>query len=560
MESVLKTERQAETAEENESTNGNAQTKLEDFLNKYKVANAVATAEVMYEHGATLEHLMEWREKDIEDICKEINVEVIIRADILKVLRKIPESQVYKDNEAKNRVIYLDVDDRDKMDNIDQKLKYITKEMEKIRLEMIELESNSKLSKQKVNESCQLIISSIEKHRQYLFDKIDIYVNQKKELLNQQLEKLRHFQQLFNNKNEQINQCINDSDLENNQKAEKLQQLLNDNIISDNNYQLDWNDDNEKEMDSNVNVKFANDAKETEKLVGMIDQILKEQMVFVETGSIALSNVIIKERSIISDNPLISVNYLIKNIEKGWKSVCTYELEIATFNDNKNLQQWKIIKQIPGKRYSFNETIDFGNEKDNLLEWDKKYSLRMRASFCQGISFTSFSNIFIFDTSIPIKFGSVILTKEENRLLLSYLPKGKESKVTLLYRGSRDGFRASDFHEKCDNKGATVTIVLSDQFNHVFGGFTNVQWTSRNTYANDAGAFVYLLRSGKGDNPQKFTIKSGHEQHAIYDSSLRGPVFDNGCDPYSYNGPSDNTKLGGARNFQVKEIEVYLVG
>ncbi|ETO01720.1 hypothetical protein RFI_35719, partial [Reticulomyxa filosa] len=162
---------------------------------------------------------------------------------------------------------------------------------------------------------------------------------------------------------------------------------------------------------------------------------------------------------------------------------------------------------------------------DNLLEWDTKYSLRMRASCCQGISFTPFSNVITFNTLISIEFKSKILTHKEGQLLLSYLPKGKESKVTLLYRGSDDGFGSSNFHEKCNGKGATVTIVLSDQFNHVFGGFTNLQWTSRNTYANDAGAFVYLLRSGKGDNPQKFTTKSGQEGYAIYDHSSYGPTF-----------------------------------
>ncbi|ETN97651.1 hypothetical protein RFI_39878 [Reticulomyxa filosa] len=216
----------------------------------------------------------------------------------------------------------------------------------------------------------------------------------------------------------------------------------------------------------------------------------------------------------------------------------------------------------------------------------------MRASCCQGISFTPFSNVITFNTFI--KFKSKILTKQEDDLLLSYLPKGKESKVTLLYRGSNDGFGIGTFHQKCNGKGATVTIILSDQLNHVFGGFTNAHWRGGNgNFVHDAGAFVYLLRSGKGDNPQKFTIKSGHEQHAIYNSSSYGLTFgkkvknkkiglitifmfkcgghdlyicnncnsntNNSCNPGSYDGPIDNTRLAGANTFKVKEIEVYLV-
>lgn len=44
----------------------------------------------------------------------------------------------------------------------------------------------------------------------------------------------------------------------------------------------------------------------------------------------------------------------------------------------------------------------------------------------------------------------------------------------LLYRGSRDGFAASDFHNKCDHQGATVTVV-QDVYG-VFGGVTGVPW------------------------------------------------------------------------------------
>ena len=114
------------------------------------------------------------------------------------------------------------------------------------------------------------------------------------------------------------------------------------------------------------------------------------------------------------------------------------------------------------------------------MKWNNKYELRIRISFSNGFSFTPYSNIVIFETISQIKFKSKIITKEEENILLSFLPKGKQSKVTLLYRGSRDGFAANDFHSKCNGKGATVTIVLSDGFKHVFGGFTNVAWNSVN--------------------------------------------------------------------------------
>ena len=31
--------------------------------------------------------------------------------------------------------------------------------------------------------------------------------------------------------------------------------------------------------------------------------------------------------------------------------------------------------------------------------------------------------------------------------------------IGLLFKGSRDGFKAENFHEKCDNKGPTLTLI-----------------------------------------------------------------------------------------------------
>ena len=49
--------------------------------------------------------------------------------------------------------------------------------------------------------------------------------------------------------------------------------------------------------------------------------------------------------------------------------------------------------------------------------------------------------------------------------------------LTLLYRGSKDGFRPVDFHNKCDNKGPSLTIIKS-KAGKVFGGYTRQHWES----------------------------------------------------------------------------------
>ena len=73
---------------------------------------------------------------------------------------------------------------------------------------------------------------------------------------------------------------------------------------------------------------------------------------------------------------------------------------------------------------------------------------------------------------------SIILTNvEEQRVLRSWLPEAMAGGWRLLFRASRDGYAASVFHSKCDNKGPTVTVVKSR--GNTFGGFTEESWTNQ---------------------------------------------------------------------------------
>ena len=65
-------------------------------------------------------------------------------------------------------------------------------------------------------------------------------------------------------------------------------------------------------------------------------------------------------------------------------------------------------------------------------------------------------------------------------------------KWSLLYQGSRDGFKASNFHSRCDNKPDTLTIVKSTSGN-IFGGFTSVEWKPKASWQYDKTAFIFSL-------------------------------------------------------------------
>jgi hypothetical protein len=92
----------------------------------------------------------------------------------------------------------------------------------------------------------------------------------------------------------------------------------------------------------------------------------------------------------------------------------------------------------------------------------------------------------------------------------------------LLYRASRDGFEASSFHEKCDGKKNTITIIKTNG-NYVFGGYTAIKWERNFGYIPDSKAFIFSLRRSGVSCNHKLKVK--HENYAIYGDSIYGPIF-----------------------------------
>ena len=72
---------------------------------------------------------------------------------------------------------------------------------------------------------------------------------------------------------------------------------------------------------------------------------------------------------------------------------------------------------------------------------------------------------------------SIILSSDQRQTLIDWLKETLTSAnhdYVLLYRASRNGWAAANFHSCCDNKGPTVTVVKSG--NYIFGGYTEEQW------------------------------------------------------------------------------------
>jgi hypothetical protein len=177
--------------------------------------------------------------------------------------------------------------------------------------------------------------------------------------------------------------------------------------------------------------------------------------------------------------------------------------------------------------------------------------------------------------------SSIIKSKSEHNHIKTWLEEvNRHSEPELLYRGSQDGWNISDFHGKCDDKGATVTIVKTSE-GYVFGGYSDQSWGGDGDWKSSNEAFLFSLKCHGGLAPTKMKIKPGKNYDAVYDYSLYGPIFGGGSDlgvghydsmkqgwtnlndTYELPVGACNTFLTGKDGdndlFQVAEVEVFKV-
>jgi hypothetical protein len=161
----------------------------------------------------------------------------------------------------------------------------------------------------------------------------------------------------------------------------------------------------------------------------------------------------------------------------------------------------------------------------------------------------------------------------------------REKHFKILWRGSRDGFRSSVFHGRCDGHANTLTVILDTKGN-IFGGFTPVEWESRmwnrkkgdetNCWKADASqkSFLFTLRNPHNVAARKLTLRADGGDAAIQCNYGWGPHFwdiaiSNKCNlglnswTFLGNAYTNDTGLHGKTfftglfRFKVKEIEVF---
>jgi hypothetical protein len=154
----------------------------------------------------------------------------------------------------------------------------------------------------------------------------------------------------------------------------------------------------------------------------------------------------------------------------------------------------------------------------------------------------------------------------------------KRKQFTLLWRGSRDRFKAQAFHSRCDGHPNTLTVIL-DARGNIFGGFTPVAWESPLNWKYKADpslkSFLFTLKNPHNVAARRFPLKAEKKDEALYCDSGFGPCFcgiavSDNCHIFTWSdtshfgscyindtGLDSKTFFTGSENFKVKDIEVF---
>ena len=238
-----------------------------------------------------------------------------------------------------------------------------------------------------------------------------------------------------------------------------------------------------------------------------------------------------------------------KKINKEWENFKKNEAIIDCLNIENNIITIKKLKEHIKNNNNSEHKIKFNylsKDIDKLIEYISTL----------GNIEDEYDNKSLFDSKIEF----------EQKLFRDWL-NNKKFKSELLFRKSRDGSKPEDFHNKCDNKGNTITIIETTKGNK-FGGYTELQWDKSEKFKKDKSTFIFSL-----NNKEKYLPRNNND--SIYCSSSYGSVF--GCDQadiaWGYNNLnkgqcykdktntflSDRILTNGDELWETKEVEVFKI-
>jgi hypothetical protein len=174
-------------------------------------------------------------------------------------------------------------------------------------------------------------------------------------------------------------------------------------------------------------------------------------------------------------------------------------------------------------------------------------------------------------------FDSVLVSDKQHNWIVQHIKKASKETfpylphLDLLYRGTCDGFTASDFHRLCDNIGPTVTVIMDSPQEKLFGGYSPLDWNSTSQWGTTDQSFIFALGDSDLDGAVLSVVSDQH--HAVCSRIASGPIFGNGPDlrigdegrPFDHFGACSIRKssyfaeIHPDVSFEIDEIEVFRV-
>ena len=192
---------------------------------------------------------------------------------------------------------------------------------------------------------------------------------------------------------------------------------------------------------------------------------------------------------------------------------------------NKNIENLlnENIIIINQQKIQINELKEKNNKLEHLFD-DNKNIINQQKIKISHLE----EQISIFDNDFIENLDSVIIKDkiQYKKYLKNWISPKNRIKAELLYRLTKDGNLATEFHKKCDNKGPTLILFDLIDGNKI-GFYTPLYWESELQWKNDMDSFIFNLNKN-----QKH--KKIRDLFSIYCNSTSGPCAgDYACEgPY----------------------------
>ncbi|EXX75451.1 hypothetical protein GLOIN_2v1766005 [Rhizophagus irregularis DAOM 181602=DAOM 197198] len=232
------------------------------------------------------------------------------------------------------------------------------------------------------------------------------------------------------------------------------------------------------------------------------------------------------------------------------------------------LMEKMLLNFIPLIRFHNISSEEYYNK---ILPYDDLLPKKLRNEILKSYLVTNVEQIGLLPSrfSFDVNVNSVLINATHLSLFTGWIDKDDEAlqiipyKFNLIFRASRDGYKASVFHEKCNNEGSIIILGKIRGTNQIVGGYKPFYWEGPGVYKYTRDSFVFFFNDYRYIDTGKIG-KLIDEDLTLICNGRWMPIFGkdlamqlNGykwtSSPYAY------PNLNIPNNFEIDDYEVFQV-